>query len=90
MYLKQPGFKQKFLLKIQERHPDVHLAIQEYPGALDVFLLRNKEKPAGPQVQEEDRTESDADQAVQEQPGDQLLKVSEPEVQQPEAAKSFD
>ena len=70
MYLKQPEFRQKFLLKLQERHPDVHLAIQEYPGAIDVFLLRNKERPGGRRLQEEDGTGQEIDQVVQEQPED--------------------
>ena len=57
MFLEQPAFKQKFLLKIKERHPGVHLALKEHPGAIDVFLLRNKERPAGPEAQEQARNE---------------------------------
>lgn len=60
MYLEQPAFKQKFLHKIKERHPGVHLALQEHPGAIDVFLLRNKERPAGSEFEEDEEVQEQA------------------------------
>ena len=66
MYLEKPAFKQNFLLKIKERHPGVHLALQEHPGAIDVFLLRNKERPAGPEVKRQAVNEQKVDAATKE------------------------